>query len=150
LSREGDWFVVPLRDGGFGVGLVARANKQGVVLGYFFGPRREQPPAPHELSGLAPSDAVLLVQFGDLHLRSGRWRVIGRAAAWSRADWANPVFGRFEVLTGRSIAVEYDDDDPNRVVRETDVERQDLSRYPNDGLHGASAVELQLTSLLDG
>ena len=35
--REGDWFAVPLRDGGYAAGLIARANPKGVLLGYFFG-----------------------------------------------------------------------------------------------------------------
>jgi hypothetical protein len=37
--REGDWFAVPLRNGGFAVGLVARANPKAALLGYFFGPK---------------------------------------------------------------------------------------------------------------
>jgi len=38
---EGDWFAVPLRGGGFAAGVIARAmpRKEGVLLGYFFGPR---------------------------------------------------------------------------------------------------------------
>ena len=34
--REGDWFAVPLRDGGFGVGVIARANPKAALLGYFW------------------------------------------------------------------------------------------------------------------
>lgn len=34
-DREGDWFAVPLRKGGYAVGLIAHANPDGVLLGYF-------------------------------------------------------------------------------------------------------------------
>lgn len=41
--REGSRFAVPLRQGGYAVGLVARVNPRGVLLGYFFGPRHDVP-----------------------------------------------------------------------------------------------------------
>ena len=44
--REGDWFAVPSRDGGFAVGVIARANPGGVLLGYSFGTLRSEIPAP--------------------------------------------------------------------------------------------------------
>jgi hypothetical protein len=47
--REGDWFAVPLRDGGYAVGLVARMDNRGGVLGYFFGPRRDDVPSPSDV-----------------------------------------------------------------------------------------------------
>jgi hypothetical protein len=31
--REGDWFGVPLRDGGFAAGVIARANPKAALLG---------------------------------------------------------------------------------------------------------------------
>ncbi len=42
--QEGDWFAVPLRSGGYGVGLVARAPGNGIVLGCFFGTRYDTLP----------------------------------------------------------------------------------------------------------
>src|SRR5262249_16153212 len=41
---EGECLAIPLRDGGFAIGVVARANATGVLLGYFFGPRRDVVP----------------------------------------------------------------------------------------------------------
>jgi hypothetical protein len=38
--EEGDLFAVPLRDGGYGIGVVARVGRRGVLVGYFFGRRR--------------------------------------------------------------------------------------------------------------
>ena len=50
-SREGQWFAVPLDDGRFGTGLVARDSKTGVLLGYFFGPARESPVSLEQTAG---------------------------------------------------------------------------------------------------
>jgi hypothetical protein len=55
---EGDWFGVALRGGGFGVGLLARKSAGGVLLGYFFGPRRAVLPDLKDLVGLSAGDAV--------------------------------------------------------------------------------------------
>jgi hypothetical protein len=51
--NEGDWFAVPLREGGFAIGVIARVmpRKEGVVLGYFFGPRRNAVPTVEEAQG---------------------------------------------------------------------------------------------------
>jgi hypothetical protein len=41
--KEGTWFAVPLHQGGYGGGVVARA-KRTCILAYLFGPRRESIP----------------------------------------------------------------------------------------------------------
>ena len=116
--REGTWFAVPLRDGGFGVGVVARANAGGVLMGYFFGPRRAAVPELTDVAGLKPEDSVLAAMFGHLGLKGGDWPVLGRLEGWDRREWPMPVFVRYEELTGRSFKVFYNDDEPNKVIRE--------------------------------
>jgi hypothetical protein len=69
--REGDWFAVPLRGGGFGLGLIARANPGGVLLGYFFGPLRSEVPKLEDVASLRPGDAVLVRKFGHLGIVGG-------------------------------------------------------------------------------
>jgi hypothetical protein len=145
---EGDWFAVPLRDGGFAVGVVARANKNGVLLGYFFGPRQRDVPSLDDVEELVAKDAVLIKKFGDLGLKSGKWPLLGSAPSWNRDEWPMPTFGRFEELTGLAFAVEYSSDDPNSHPRETPILQEDLVRYPKDGLGGAGFIEITLTELL--
>ena len=65
---EGDWFAVPLRTNSFALGIIARANPEGVLLGYFFGPARDEQPELVEAAGLAPDHAVLVAKFGHLDL----------------------------------------------------------------------------------
>jgi hypothetical protein len=146
--REGDWFAVPLRDGGYAVGLIARANLRGALLGYFFGPRRPEIPQLQDVSGLRPGDAVLVRKFGHLGIVHANWPLLGRLNGWERRDWPTPVFVRYEELTGRSFHVFYDDDDPNRVLREEQVAPGEAEQAPKDGLMGAGFTEAILTRLL--
>jgi hypothetical protein len=110
---EGDIFALPLRDGGYGLGVVARMNGKGAVFGYFFGRRYDEPPALAEVGELDPIDNVWVPIFGDLGLTRGTWPVVGPLPGWQRAEWPMPAFGRHEELTGRYLRVEYGDDDPN-------------------------------------
>jgi Immunity protein 26 len=146
--REGDWFAVPLRDGGFAVGLIARANPGGVLLGYFFGPLRSEVPRLEDVAGLRPGDAVLVGKFGHLGIVQGKWPLLGRLDGWDRRDWPTPVFVRYEELTGRSFRVFYDDDDPNRVLREEQAAPGEAEQAPKDGLMGAGFAEGALSRLL--
>jgi hypothetical protein len=145
---EGDWFAVPLRSDGFAVGVVARANPKGALLGYFFGPRREQRPTLADVTGLLPEHAVLVGMFGHLGIRGGSWPLLGRERGWDRARWPTPVFVRYEELTGRSFHVRYDDSDPARIIDESLVAPGPAEQGPKDGLMGAGFVELRLTALL--
>lgn len=145
---EGDWFAVPLRDGGYGLGVIARANAGGVLLGYFFGPRRREVPALDDVKDLTPEEAVLVRKVGHLGITGGSWPILGRLEDWNRDAWPMPVFVRYEELTGRSFHVFYDDNDPIRLLREEKIAPGADEQGPRDGLMGAGYAEQALTSLL--
>lgn len=146
---EGDVFAVPLEgNGGYGVGVVARASKKGPALGYFFGPRRGAVPGLSEVGDLAAVDNVMVAKFGDLGLIRGMWPIIGGLPGWRREEWPMPAFGRDEQLSGRLLRVEYADDDPNSRPREVQVSREEFEHLPEDGLAGFGFVEARMTRLL--
>jgi hypothetical protein len=148
---EGDVFAVPLEgDGGYGVGVVARASKKGPTLGYFFGPRRDEVPELSDVQDLEAVDNVLVAKFGDLGLIRGRWPIIGALPGWRREEWPMPAFGRDEQLSGRYLRVEYADDDPNSRPCEIEVSREEFERLPEDGLAGFGFIEARLTRVLTG
>src|SRR5262245_60721424 len=110
---------MPLRNGGFVLGLVARATTTGtVILSCFFGPRRNCIPKLSEIKDLRPADAVRVIRVGDLGLIENQWPVIGEYAHWKREEWPMPVFLRKEPLSGRCWRIYYSDTDPNRVLHE--------------------------------
>jgi hypothetical protein len=145
---EGDWFAVPLRTDGFALGIIARANPKGALLGYFFGPRRHERPRLADSTGLQPDQAVLVGRFGHLGIQGGSWPLLGQAPGWDRSAWPTPTFVRYEELTGRTFHVRYDDADPARVIGESQVRPGLAEQGPKDGLMGAGFVEQRLTALL--
>jgi hypothetical protein len=74
--QVGDWFAIPRRTKGFGLGLVAR-TKRGQCLGYSLARcayRR------HPCAGLSSKDAEFIELFGDYHIRIGYWPKLGELA----------------------------------------------------------------------
>jgi hypothetical protein len=148
---EGDCFGVPLPDGGYAIGVIARASSnrgKGILLGYFFGPRRTALPSLEQLAPLTVKDATYVCRFGDLGLSNGTWPVLGHLPGWSRVQWPMPFFVREQLVSGITFKVVYADDDPARVVSEKEVSAAAAAGYAKDGLLGAQAVALVLSKTL--
>ena len=144
---EGTWFGIPLRQGGYAVGLVARATKKGrVVLCYFFGPRRTAAPTSQGLERLSAQDAILIARVGDLSLMDGSWPIIKSSDSWRRSSWPVPPFVRRDDMTGTAWRVQYLDSDPNTIDYEAPISSD--SELDPDRLLGSGAAELLLTRLL--
>jgi len=145
---EGSVFLVPLRNGGYACGVVARASSAGkVLLGYFFGPRLVSP-NPVEVEDLDPTHAALKVRFGDLGLINGVWPIIGKIPHWDRTRWPMPLFVRKDPFKKRKpVQVRYSDTDPRRVETENPID--DDADMISDSMSGYGAVEIRLTKLLE-
>ncbi len=108
--QEGDWFGVPLEEGGFGVGVVARIGAYRIPFGYFFGPRRNRLPTVGDVTSLKAADALLDGNFGDTGLRYGEWPIIGQVPGWDRRAWPERIYdglmghGYVEGRLGRLLA----------------------------------------------
>jgi hypothetical protein len=145
---EGDWFAVPLGGGGFAVGLVARANpRKAALLGYFFGPRRDELPDFKDVASLTSGAAVLVGICSHLGLSDGLWPILGRDPAWNREAWPMPVMIRHEELTGRYFRVYRDEEDLVERIREERIAPEE-AEGPEDIGMGAGFVESRLTRLL--
>lgn len=138
---EGDVVVVPLRDGGFACGVIARTGRSGITLGYFFGPRLDRVPEAINENEFEPDAALKVCRFGDLQLIQGTWVVLGRLSNWSRPKWLLPQFCR-----NGEIRVTYDEETLQEIRAEYDPQR--CASLPQDGLEGAGYVEIVLTKLL--
>jgi hypothetical protein len=144
---EGSVFLVPLRDGGYARGVIARAGPDGKVLfGYFFGPRlASNAEVPFE--DLNPATALLHVRFGALGLLRGDWPVLAKLPSWDRSEWPMHDFARRDPLGQRKARlVHYSNDDPSRIEAEFPID--DDAGLATDSLSGYGAVEIKLTKLL--
>ena len=61
----------------FGVEVITRCNPKGVLLGYFFRPKRPVPAGLEDVLQLRASDAAMTRKFSHLGLKGGIWPVIG-------------------------------------------------------------------------
>lgn len=145
--REGDWFAVPLREGGYATGVVARKGNRGILLGYFFGPRRASLPTLEDVEGSSPNAPVLIECFSHLGLRDRTWPILGTLMSWNREKWPIPEFCRTEVPSGRTWRVTYADD-LAAPIREERCSVEEASKLRPDRLAGAGAIEIRLTELL--
>jgi hypothetical protein len=146
--REGTRFAVPLRNGGYAIGVVARSTSKGkVVLCYFFGPRRDSIPELNDVESLRSSDAIIVFRVGDLSLVRGDWPIIGTSASWKRQEWPIPPFIRRSELSQNAWRVHYSDSDPNLVVREEPIPYE-TTNLGIDTMYGAGAAETVLNKLL--
>lgn len=145
--EDGTWFAVPLRDGGYGTGIVARHSADGCILIYLFGPRYKNIPPLHEVQKKRSKDAIKVKIAGDLGLIEGSWPIIGSSEAWKRDEWPMPKFIRKDEISNSVWLVTYADDNPNQVICEERASI-DLQGFERDSLSGAGAIEIVLTRLL--
>jgi hypothetical protein len=147
--KEGTLFSIPLRGGGYAVGVVARTSSRGkIVLTYLFGPTRKTVPKADELNNLRPSDALRVARVGDLSLNDKTWPTIGHLQNWKREEWAMPPFVRRDDITKKAWRVQYSDADANRVFSEEAIAYAQASEFERDAVLGAGVVEIVLTKLL--
>jgi hypothetical protein len=149
---EGQWFGVPLRTGGYAIGIVARGDNKSICLGYFFGPKYQQIPDALDTMEKDPKDAILVTRFGDLGITRGSWPLINSNRPFSRENWPIPKFGMKISPTfdkGFLRQLEFDERGRWNLLHETLVDLKEIENLPEDSMMGGGAVEIHLTKLLD-
>ncbi len=144
---EGTWFAVPLRDGGFCRGLMARTDGEGRAFGYFFGPKMTTIEELANISGLHPSDAILVGRFGDLGLLNGEWKVIEKDAQFDRTAWPIPPFIRVDEEANTAMKATFNDN--FEIISDEPCDPSLAKMFPKDSLMGYGFVEIKLTRLLN-
>lgn len=146
--REGSWFAVPLRTGGYALGVVGRMAPRGrIILAYLFGTKYTEIPEAATVKTLQPSHAIKRLRVGDLGLVNGEWPVFGESEGWRRSDWPMPPFVRRDDLSKRAWRVSYSDSDPSKLIAE-EVVPFHVTGLEEADLYGYGAVEQLLSKIL--
>lgn len=145
--KEGSCIAIPLRQGGYARGIVARINKKGKIFGYFFGPKFRSLEDIVGCQNLKYTDAIFVGRFGDLGLLNKEWKVIGTIPHWNREEWPLTAFIRIDEFTNRAWLSYYDENDLS-CIGEEEVSPKLKDKYPYDSFMGYGAVEIELTELL--
>jgi Immunity protein 26 len=147
--KEGNVFAIPLLQGGYCIGLVAREYKT-IRLGYFFNKVYSRSSLPDEVmeDEIDKNGIILIRKFSINGLKDSGWRLLNRGFIFNKEQWPIPVFKMQEPLTEKYYAVFYDETLISE--RRSLISATEAHRLYNHGLSGYAALEKQLNALLIG
>jgi len=147
---EGDFFAVPLKSGGYGIGIAVCVGPQRTVVGRFFESVYDELPTADELNHLTEDDSVHIEHFRDDGFQDGSWKIIGQHPSWDAYEWPIPRFGVFQPNAndsqGQAFEIELDED--LRSARQKKVSVEHFRTLPYEILVPAKAAEITLTLAL--
>lgn len=148
--EEGSWFEVPLSDGQFIAGMLARISPQGqqIGLGYFFDEIFSSKPPLEVLCDRRAVDAREAVRFSTLSLIKGHWAVLGRCASWNRSEWPMPSFVRQPSPTVAAFEVQFDDDDPLKVIASHRISGEVDKQLRTESIYGFEGIRIHMERLI--
>jgi hypothetical protein len=151
--KEGQWFAIPLRKGGFCFGTIVRGDfKTKGGLGYFFGPKYLDVPTDRDTWGANYKDAILITLFGDLGIVNGCWPIIHSTRPFVKQEWPIPKFGtKISLVPRKGLIREYEQNNKGQLImiREVASTEKDIFGLPEDIIMGGGSVEIKLTKILD-
>lgn len=143
--KEGDVFAVPLLQGGFAIGLIARNHKTS-NLGYFFAKIFTSVPNESDTAGISRWPVALIGQFSAIGIQEGEWPLLKTNFQFNREDWPIPVLKMQEPISEQYFAVIYDDtlfnEERHRITKE------EADRLFGHGVYGYVALQKKLSSIL--
>ncbi|MBS4063776.1 MAG: hypothetical protein KGZ74_04410 [Chitinophagaceae bacterium] len=105
--KEGDFFSIPLTQGGYGIGLVAREYRT-ITLGYFFDIIYQNIPEKINDRDIRNWRIALIGIFSSLGIKNGEWPLLKTDFIFNKEEWPIPIFKTQEPLTEKYFAVKVD------------------------------------------
>lgn len=142
--KPGDLFLVPLRSGGFGIGIIVRINKS-VILGFFWEKKFDTHPEYIDTSELKKSNVFWIKQFSSAGLDIGSWKMIGHYPSFNQTEWGVPRFLR-EISPFGKYLISYNDN--LEEIESIKVDDSFNDNLPVDGVAGYGSIEISLSKYL--
>jgi hypothetical protein len=146
IPKEGDVFAVPLMQGGYGMGLIAREHKK-ITLGYFFATIYESLPMEVDFTDINKCEVALIGKFSSMSIEKGEWPVLESIDNFNRSEWPIPMLKMQHPLTEKYYAVIYDD----TLINEERylIDEKEAEKLFNHGLYGDIALQNKLSKILE-
>lgn len=146
--QTGDWFLVPLDEGCFALGIVALVQNL-VVLGYFFPKVYVEVPSKAEINQWKYTDAIFIHLTSGWYLENGKWPIIHHSLDFKKSSWPLTDFGSIDSLDPKiAYRTRYIDGNIGQLGYRWSVSPEEIVGLPQDGLAGVGFVELRLRRLL--
>lgn len=141
---------MPLSDGQFIAGVLARISPQGqqIGLGYFFDEIFSSKPSLEVLRDKRAADAREAVRFSTLSLINGHWAVLGKCAGWNRSEWPMPSSVRQPCPTVTAFEVQFDDDDPLQVIASNRISCEVDKQLRTENIYGFEGIRIHMERLI--
>lgn len=143
----GEWCAIPMPESRWAVGRIVH-RQQDVIVGYFFGPRREDLPQVSDLKGLTSTGVDEIRKVSDLGLRSGEWPVIGGSRDFDPMVWPVPAFGKPDWAQNQFWRLAYPDNDLKKPPEKVAIGFEEFMHLPVNGVVGHRYVGWWLHRIL--
>lgn len=160
LSRPGTWIGIPLPNGGFALGLIARRaesrKRSRKIFVYLFGPRSNDLSDLKSYLNRAASECLRFGFTWDQEVLTGRWPVIGKVEDFRPDDWPIPLlkrgpFGGGPDYKRRFTLYKMEDDlSAERLHGPQEQLIDDPGQYGDPGTHGYISFEQFAERIVEG
>ena len=137
--------ALPLQQGGFGIGLIARKYKS-ILLGYFFNCIYPLVPTEILTDKIDIKDFVLIGKFNSGGIENREWPVLKTDLYFNKERWPVPTFMRQDLITGKYFAVINDDTLVNE--RRYSIAKEKADSLYSHVIFGYGALEEKLSRIL--
>jgi len=146
--QEGNLVSVPLADGRFSVGVIARVEKirprkpYGIFI-YFLRPFARAESVLSDESYLNIENSVLRLKTSALDIYSGLWKTIGRIGPWNRDTW--PLPDLFHNSLGSNIFYRIKLDERDLITQINKIRMIDRGGPDLNDLYGSLAAQEEVS-----
>lgn len=146
FDRPGSWFLVPVPEKGFAIGVIARRSNLGVLFGYFFKSAFRAAEEDISIEKFVLGNELLSGKFSSFSLKDGSWPIVWVDERFDSSAWPMPRFVRIDSVSGDIDEIELDQKTFKPVARFAG-DRSSIRSLPIDRMMGSIAVSRHLAAL---
>jgi hypothetical protein len=143
--KEGQVFAVPLRQGGYVLGILVREYIK-ITLGYFFNKIYPTIPDKVDKSEISIDKIALIALFSSMGIEDGYWPLVETNLLFKKGDWPIPLMKMQDPLTEKYYSVLFDEtliNDERKLISE-----EIAQKLFDHSLHGYVSLEKKVSTIM--